>query len=730
MGRRLRWLALSLVPSSLLMGVTTYISSEIAQMPFLWVIPLAIYLLTFVLVFAPRTFLPLQWMLFVQPVLVVLAAASLMLNVAALPEMLLLGSLHLVVFFVNAMVCHGQLAADRPEPGRLTEFYLWMSLGGVIGGLFSALVAPLIFRNALEYPLMMAAACMLRQPRARYAVRRDVAPTVALLLCLAAGWALRSDSFLSSLRLSDGFLMRLAVMGLAAIAALMLARRPIAFGFAVLAVAAIGLWSTQTGLLVLHAERSFFGIVRVESVALWNTHQLFHGSTCHGVQSLYADARHEPQGYYHRAGPLGEIFAAMQPRRPMAEVGILGLGAGAIAAYAEPGERLTFYEIDPAVERIARNTDYFTYLADCRGKFEVVLGDARLKLEHGPPRQFDLLVLDVFSSDAVPVHLMTREALELYRRRLSAHGIMAFHISSRYFNLEPVLGRLAADAGLTARIWNDREIKAVGWFASTWVVMSQRPEDLGALAQTAHWTRLDCDPGAAWTDDFSNIAATLVWRSSGQLLVPARWLISGRTERAQGHAVVAHALLQEGRVEDAIDQFRKSLELDANRVLEHYGLASALASRGEKEEAAIEYLEALKLEPRFAEAHGGLGVVLAKLGKLDEAMEAFRVAIRCDPKDVNAFINLGNILLERKKFEEAVKCYREGLVAAPENADLHYGLGRTLEQQGKVVPDALDELRRALPLAEQANNAALVEKIKAEIRRCEAWPWEEEEKKK
>ena len=606
--RRLRWLALSLVPSSLMMGVTTYIASEITQMPFLWVLPLALYLLTFVFVFAPRTVLPLKWMLYLQPPLIVLAAASLMLKMAGLREMFVLGSLHLAVFFVSAMVCHGQLAADRPDPARLTEFYLWMSLGGVIGGLFSALVAPLVFKSALEYPLMMAAACMLRprsskpEPpvrgsRAVYFERRDALPIAALLLCLAAAAGLRSDTVASALHLGGGFLMRLAVLALASAAALLLVRRPVVFGFAVAAVAAIGIWSVQSGLQVLDAQRSFFGILRVEYDSLTNTHELFHGTTSHGVQSLYADQRREPQRYFHRSGPLGEIFAALRPRRPFNEVGILGLGTGTIAAYAEPGERFTFYEIDPAVERIAWNPDYFTYLSDCQGKVDVVPGDARLSLENGPQRQFDLIVLDVFSSDAVPIHLMTREALELYRRQLGPHGVLAFHISSRYFDLEPVLGRLAADAGLTARIWRDTGTSAarpVGWNSSVWIVMAQHPDDLGPLTHIAHWTVPACDPGPAWTDDFSNIVGTLRSNSTGLLLVPSRWLASGTAERAAVHAALAHDMLQEGRTDDAIDQFQKSLALEPNNAPEHYGLASALASLGRTAEAVHEYAAALK----------------------------------------------------------------------------------------------------------------------------------------
>ena len=376
---RLRWLALALVPSSLLMGVTTYISTEITPMPFLWVVPLALYLLTFVLVFASRTVLPLRWMVRVQPLLIVVTAATLLCSEAGMREVLLFGSLHLATFFVTAMVCHGQLAADRPAPCHLTEFYLWMSLGGIVGGLLNALVAPLVFSSVLEYPLMMAAACMLR-PKSGAADgklrQRETLPITAMLLCLIVAWGLRSDGFLSGLRFTDSPAMRISVVGLAALAAFLSRRRPAVFGAAVAVLAATSLWSVETGTRLLDAERSFFGILRVENDPIWDTYQLMHGTTNHGQQSRVESQRREPQGYYHRTGPLGQIFESLKPRRPLAEVGVLGLGVGTIAAYAEPGERFTFYEIDPAVERIARNKAYFTYLADCPGRTEVILGDA------------------------------------------------------------------------------------------------------------------------------------------------------------------------------------------------------------------------------------------------------------------------------------------------------------------------------------------------------------------
>ncbi len=758
--RRLRWLALSLVPSSLLLGVTTHIFNDITPMPLLWVVPLALYLLSFVLVFAPRTILPLRWMLRLQPFLIVAAATSLLCNGFGLREVLVLGSLHLTAFFVTAMVCHGQLAADRPEPSRLTEFYLWMSLGGVLGGLFSALVAPVVFSGVLEYPLMMAAACMLR-PRPQAAGgkwrRQEALSLAALLLCLILAWGLRSDSFLSGLRFTDTPMMRIAIVGVAALATFLLRRRPAVFGTAVALLAAISLWSVETGTRLLYAERSFFGILRVEHDPVGNTRQLMHGTTYHGQQSLVEGRRREPQGYYHRTGPLGRIFDILKPSRPLAEVGVLGLGTGTIAAYAEPGQRFTFYEIDPAVERIARNTDYFTYLADCRGKFEVVPGDARLSLEYGTQRRFDLLIVDVFSSDSVPVHLITREALKIYFDHLKPRGLLAIHISSRYLDLEPILGNLAGDAGRTARIWRDvAAAGAVGRFGSVWVVMARSPEDLGPLAGDPRWKPLVCDTGPVWTDDYSNVAGALRWKSSGLHLKPWQWQ---KSNQAEGHASLALRLLDEGRVDEAIEHFQKSLEIEPQNAavhyrlgdalasqarideamehweksLEieprnaplHYGLGVLLASRGRAEEAIAHYEEALNLDPNLAGAHSDLGIALDRKGKKGEALEHFRRAVAINPGYVEGLCNLGKALLDRQQYDEGATSFRKALAIQPGSAELRFDLGLALKRQGKIE-QALGELRQALLFARK--DAALVEKIKAEIRRCEAWPWEEETK--
>jgi len=513
--RRLHWLALSFVPSSLLMGVTTYISTDLAPIPLFWVIPLSLYLLTFVFVFARRVVLPLSWMLRIQPYFLVAAAAALTGNVESPMQLLFLGSLQLAAFFVTAMVCHGQLADDRPAGRYLTEFYLWMSLGGVLGGLFNALIAPLTFTSTFEYPLMLALACILR-PNTELPLHglkawmRELAlPVAILLLCVGAVWAIDIQMAQADWQDSRILAGKMILLGTAMIAVFLLSFRPLWFGIGVATLLGISLCYPETRSRVIHAERSFFGVLRVRDNPKWNIHEFMHGSTCHGNQSLDEKERFEPTAYYNREGPLGHIFQALRHRQSQAEIGVLGLGVGTVAAYGLPGERITFYEIDPNVERIAKNPQYFTYLSDCRAKTEVVLGDARLSLVHGPSRQFDLLVLDVFSSDSVPVHLVTREAMQTYLQHLAKHGLLAVHISGRYLDLEPVLSKLAQDAHMSMRTCNDdRTQEGPKRYASTWVVMSRQADDLAEFEHDASWPLAKAGAGPVWTDDFSDVVST------------------------------------------------------------------------------------------------------------------------------------------------------------------------------------------------------------------------------
>jgi len=531
--RRMRWALLAFVPSSLMLSVTTYLSTSIAPIPLLWIIPLALYLLTFILVFMGRPILPHTLMLRALPIVILPLIVTLAAQ-ATQPISLLIG-LHLVVFFVAAMVCHGAIARDRPAPAHLTEFYLWMSVGGVLGGLFNALLAPLLFTTVVEYPLVLVLACLLLESDAQGgAAKRSAAdqaardirrsPLVArrwlldLGLPIAIG-ALVAGAILGARMIgaSNSPAVYGLLFGVPSLICFSFSRRPLRFGLAIGAILLASTLYTSDQGQVLHAERSFFGLHRVLVDATGRFHTLAHGSTRHGMQNLDPVLRDQPLTYYTRTGPIGQVLADLSARRAGARVAVIGLGAGSLACYKQPDQQWTFYEIDPSVVRIARNPHYFTYLQDCAPDSDILLGDARLSLVSAPDRVYDLIVLDAYSSDSIPVHLLTREALVLYERQLAPGGVLAFHISNLYLDLKPALGNLAADAGMAGIVRDDlvldAEQQASGKSASQWAIMGRLASDLGALAGDPRWQPLATQPGTpVWTDDYSSILSVFRWR--------------------------------------------------------------------------------------------------------------------------------------------------------------------------------------------------------------------------
>jgi spermidine synthase len=513
-GRRLRWVLLSFVPSSLMLGVTTYLSTDIAAIPLLWVIPLAIYLLSFILVFARRP--PLPHALMVELLPIAMLPLVLVLASRATGPLALVLPVHPLALFVIAMVLHGELARDRPATGHLTEFYLWMSVGGVLGGAFAALVAPLLFTTVLEYPLTLVLGCLLvRRPRAAASTPMERVLDGALPLALG----LLGSGLVAIVQTRDPEGARAhigLVFGLLVLVCFAFSRRPVRFGLGIAALlVAAGVYRGEEGHL-LYAERSFFGISRVTRDEPGGYHYLLHGTTLHGMQSLEPARRREPLAYFYRTGPLGQLFAAYSGPRLRQSVAVVGLGAGAIACHATPGQRWIFYEIDPVVERIARDDRYFTFLRDCVPGVRVVLGDARLSLVSAPPRDYDLLILDAYSSDSPPLHLLTREALALYLDKLAADGILVFNISNRHMDFEPVLANLAHDAGLAALVQDDAVVADEeyerGKRPSEWVAMARQPATLAPLAADARWRQARGDPAlATWTDDFAALIQTFKW---------------------------------------------------------------------------------------------------------------------------------------------------------------------------------------------------------------------------
>src|SRR5918997_1513902 len=505
--RRARWVGLTFVPSSLMLGVTAFITTDITPIPLLWVIPLSLYLFSFVIVFSPSQRMPdavHKAMVAALPLVIAVLIVAMLIDLRD-PFWLLIG-LHLLGFFVVAMVLHGEVARDRPPARHLTEFYLWVSVGGVLGGVFNALVAPVAFSTVIEYPLAIVLACLFlpglllarllrgerdvpsearsgdeeeRMTSSGSGRGRQLSLVLDFVLPLALGGLMVALGYAVDEGTFDSILDRPTVWqtfiglgaGLACLWFAYLSSRPIRFGLGIaLLIVAVTFANGETSLF---EDRSFFGVYRVTGDE--QRHTLIFGNTNHGAQ-VFGSNPPVPTTYYDNTGPVGQAFDAL-PEEVTSQPAVIGLGTGTMACYNKAGQQMTFYEIDPLIEDIARNESLFTYLRDCPGQNEVVLGDARLSLAETSD-EYGIIVADAFSSDAIPVHLMTREAIDLYFDKLQENGVLLVHISNRHLELEPVLGNVAQDAGLACRGQNDVEEGSPGKFVSHWVVMGREDGDL------------------------------------------------------------------------------------------------------------------------------------------------------------------------------------------------------------------------------------------------------------
>ena len=507
-----RILALSAIPSALLLGITRYLTTDVAAVPLLWIAPLALYLATFVHAFARRTLIP-------QRLLARLVAPALVALVVLYPfsrTVLAFGAIHLLVFALAALYCHGALARLRPPATDLTRFYLLVSVGGLIGGMLVALVAPLVFTDIYEYPIALALVAALL-PAARIRLRRShcIAVVVALTFVVAGLSTVLGDA--SSLAGEEAstfvFVACLALVALAAPALLVLRARPALLAGALVAVFFVpALVARHAGDEHVARERTFFGVYRiVESEGL---RAFYHGTTLHGAELLRADGTVESRTtYYSTETPLGHLLASLTRRPDRLVLGLAGLGTGSLACYARPADAVRIYEIDPAVVRLAR--EHFAALGTCAPDAFIGVGDARLLLA-SEDTTLDVLVLDTFSSDAIPVHLLTEEALHSYLRVLAPDGILAVHISNRHLDLEPVVATLAARTDLVGRIKRYEAPEALkesmASTSSNVVVLARDEATLGALDLDAGWVPLGApDRVRAWTDDYASIVPLLRW---------------------------------------------------------------------------------------------------------------------------------------------------------------------------------------------------------------------------
>ena len=513
--RRAAWACLTAIPAGLCIAVTSFIAADLAAAPLLWVLPLALYLLTFVAVFRDRPWVSHSLVLRLLPYVLTPLAISMFGSGKTYWFAIIL--LNLSAFTLISLACHGEAYRLKPEAGRLTEFYLWTSFGGVLGGMFAGLAAPHLFNDTYEYPILIVAAMAVLPGQfsggARHFIREAAPGLIAAALALAL-WLMIS----ARLTLAAELPMQVALVALSALM-LFQARRPARFaGLAVFAFMLTGLW--LPGLRQVETIRSFFGVNNVVETADGTHRLLFHGTTIHGAERIRADAgevlpvRPEPLTYYYFGGPLSEaIEAARGAQGELAQVAVIGLGTGSLACHKRDNEHWTFFEIDPDVIWIARDSHNFHFLSACAPDARIVPGDARLTLAASAER-YDMIVLDAFSSDAIPVHLLTREALGGYLTRLTPHGVIAMHVSNRHMELASVVAAIGKAGGLTTYVKQDDRandfLKDYRANAEV-VVLARGIADLGDLPSWRGWRKLDPTPGVAeWTDDYSDILRAIL----------------------------------------------------------------------------------------------------------------------------------------------------------------------------------------------------------------------------
>lgn len=510
------WLVLAAVPSGLMLSTTTYLTTDIVAMPLLWVIPLGLYLLSFSIAFAERRGLATAFARFAAPLTMVLGSITILLSAqGSVPAALV----SVALLFIVAVALHGRLYDLRPSPARLTLFYLVMSAGGALGGAITALIAPVLFDWTWEHPLLIIAAALLvpmpanarwtdrfgmDERRARIALAAALAVALLAVSLLARAMAAVPQSSLAVQGL----------LGLVVVLSLLVVRWRPAFA-AILAMAMLALGGTQSLALSFAGDRSrsYFGVYTVRDVGD-TARTLAHGTTLHGIQLKAPSLEREPTSYYGRTSGVGLALGggdALLGRN--ANVAIVGLGVGTLACYRRPGQSWTFYEIDPAVLRYSQDGT-FTFVQKCTPDAKMVIGDARLELEKAGAGEYDLLAIDAFSSDAVPLHLLTDEAFKVYLRTLAPDGLLLVHISNRYIDLIPALDAAARANGLSAVVRND-EGATKPLTGSMWVALARDPARLAALQDSnpAEWAALERTSHPLWTDDYASIMPVLKWEN-------------------------------------------------------------------------------------------------------------------------------------------------------------------------------------------------------------------------
>ncbi|HWX18489.1 MAG TPA: fused MFS/spermidine synthase [Candidatus Binatia bacterium] len=614
LGDKLFWLLLPACASLLLVAVTNKICQDLAPIALLWVVPLSVYLLSFILCFSGPKCYARRW--FGPALLVSLATICLTLSgsiaLSAPAQVLAFGA----GLFVCCTVCHGELYRLRPHPAHLTSFYLMLGAGGALGSAFVALIAPAIFDDYFElhWGLILCGGLFLlvwaRDQRGR----------------LRHPW--------------PGF----AWLG----------------GAVTLAGLAFALWGSahHHDALRVYRSRNFYGVLNVyrhESPdPAMNLLELVHGRVAHGIQLLEAGRAQTPTLYYTTGSGVGRALALLPQEQR--RIGVVGLGAGTLAAYLRPGDRLRFYEINPEVDKIAE--EFFTFLKNCAGQVEVVLGDARLSLENEPPQDFDLLALDAFNGDSIPIHLLTREAFAVYRRHTKTNGVIAVHVSNLSVNLEPVVVNVAQEFGYRAEVVHQRASdEAAGVLPSTWILLSRDPNFIKAIAlnPSARAPSSVALKLPLWTDDFNGVFAVMRWRE-----------MAAATQARQG--AISHpgqAEASRAGVQSLIRQYREAVARDPNSSVALNNLACLLATspdpelRNGPEAVALAEKACALTQYQNTSAVSTLAAAYAEAGRFDQAVATAEKACAMAAQKGERTLLAGN--------QKMLQCYRHNRVFRQED---------------------------------------------------------------
>lgn len=522
------WLISAAIPASLVLGVTSFVTGELSSLPLLWIIPLFIYLLSFVIVFS-------------KPPKILFDISSKLTPIMSLGVFLLIIyqvhsntgdgsgfavtsgiSFHLITLLVVSIHFHGKLAKSRPETGKLTEFYLIIAIGGMLGSFFNTFLAPQIFSTWLEYPLVLGLSCVLTlgYPKIlqfKYKSKHNCSnlffTAVVSIVCVASIKVFQLDhEFITNLLKDNSISLLVFCLPILITVLICNSKFQSQIGVAIsLFTFTVAIYFLQPD--VVYMNRNFYGCTKLSINSMTNRITFWHGLTVHGSESLDPAKRSRPEAYFHPNSPIGELFSIVNPEKENESnkndaIAVIGLGCGTLAAYGQPGQKMFFYELNPEVVRVAKNPFYFTYLFNAQKRavgIEIIEGDGRQSLTRSPYNYFKAIILDAFNSDSIPTHLITKEAIKLYESKLKDDGVIAFQVTNNYFDLKPQLYLLAKDASYQVLYKNDYGLqREENRFPTEWVIMT-RNETLAQVFKSRDWKELNSDRKLRlWTDDYSN----------------------------------------------------------------------------------------------------------------------------------------------------------------------------------------------------------------------------------